>query len=180
MQQAAAQQRLFSAAPAAPGRRSAAAHPARVSSNGAGPVAKLAEGARVRVTAPVKVYHVGKFKAGLELQGMEATVVQPDVRDYRHHDGKQHELSANLPIKVGRPESLLASSRLPGYECVQARGLAAGRRSQATGGRWPLAPPFGTPLTPRRAVCPAPALNRRSSSWCLAPMARTSRCWRTW
>lgn len=48
----------------------------------------------MRVTAPVKVYHVGKFKAGLDLQGMEG-VVQADVRQY-----KGLELSATLPWKV--------------------------------------------------------------------------------
>ncbi|KAI7845848.1 hypothetical protein COHA_000582 [Chlorella ohadii] len=70
------------------------------SSNGARPVAALEAGSRIRVTAPVKVYHVAKFKEGLDLQGREATVLKPDVRDYKHHDGKKHELSANLPVQV--------------------------------------------------------------------------------
>lgn len=44
---------------------------------------------------------LGSSTAAACAQGREATVVQPDVRDYKHHDGKQHELSANLPVKVG-------------------------------------------------------------------------------
>ena len=108
----------------------------------------------------LQVYHVAKFKEGLDLQGREATVLKPDVsshcnlhvvasafgsvevwssmsagrlgtaaqaahtaqqpavhcmrlnitgvgtscppqvRDYKHHDGKKHELSANLPVQA--------------------------------------------------------------------------------
>lgn len=55
---------------------------------------EYAQGAKVRVTSPVKVYHVGKFKEGLELQGMEG-VVQGDARK-----GDGIELSATLPWKV--------------------------------------------------------------------------------
>jgi hypothetical protein len=72
--------------------------------------AALTEGQKVKVKSPVKVYHVGKFKGGLELQGMEGTVVA-DVRDYQGI-----RLSANLPIKVqfgpagpdGKPVKVLA------------------------------------------------------------------------
>lgn len=108
------QQRPF-AAPAAPTRR-AAPRAARglATGNGAGPLpvqAKLAEGARIKVTAPIKVYHVGKFKSGLELQGLEAVVVQPDVRDFKYKDGKQHELSANLPVKVGAGRAVIWGCR---------------------------------------------------------------------
>lgn len=56
---------------------------------------ELAVGTKVRVTAPVKIFHVGKFKAGLELKGMEGTV----VGDARQHKGGL-ELSATLPWKV--------------------------------------------------------------------------------
>lgn len=55
---------------------------------------ELKEGARVRVKAPVTIYHVGKFKEGLNLEGKEGTVVQ-NVAQY-----KGQELSANLPWKV--------------------------------------------------------------------------------
>lgn len=55
---------------------------------------EFAPGAKVRVASPVKVYHVGKFKDGLDLQGMEG-VVQADARQY---NGMQ--LSATLPWKV--------------------------------------------------------------------------------
>lgn len=54
----------------------------------------FAEGARVRVKSSVKVYHVGKFRDGLDLQGMEGAVLE-DVRNF-----KGTELSANLPWKV--------------------------------------------------------------------------------
>ncbi|PSC71521.1 ferredoxin-thioredoxin variable chain-like [Micractinium conductrix] len=76
------------------GRRAAAA------AAGNGAQAQLAEGAKVKVTAPITVFHSPKYKTGLDLQNREGVVVQPDVNDYRHHDGKQHTLSANLPIKV--------------------------------------------------------------------------------
>ena len=55
---------------------------------------EYAAGAKVRVTTPIKVFHVGKFKEGLELQGMEG-VVQGDARK-----GDGIELSATLPWKV--------------------------------------------------------------------------------
>jgi len=55
---------------------------------------EYAQGTKVRVTSPVKVYHVGKFKQGLELQGMEG-IVQADARK-----GDGIELSATLPWKV--------------------------------------------------------------------------------
>lgn len=59
-----------------PAARRTAARPARIanSGNGATPVtAALAPGAKVRVAVPVKVWHIGKFKEGLELQVGEAT-----------------------------------------------------------------------------------------------------------
>ena len=67
-------------------------------------------GAKVRVKSPIKVYHVGKFKEGLDLQGMEG-VVQADVRQH-----KGQELSATLPWKVqfeakdgdGKPVKVIA------------------------------------------------------------------------
>ncbi|KAI3436639.1 hypothetical protein D9Q98_006055 [Chlorella vulgaris] len=92
------QQRPFTAA-ALPARRQ---QRLRAGGIGAAPpvAAQLAEGARIKVTAPIKVYHVGKFKAGLDLEGMEGVVLQPNVGDFKHQDGKQHELSATLPVKV--------------------------------------------------------------------------------
>ncbi len=80
--------------------RLTAARRAAAAANGAGPVAALSEGSRVRVTAPIKVFHAPKYKAGLDLQGKEGTVVQPNVCDYKHHDGQKHQLSANLPVKA--------------------------------------------------------------------------------
>ena len=55
---------------------------------------EFAEGAKVRVKDSVMIYHVGKFKTGLDLQGMEG-VVQADVRNF-----KGMELSATMPWKV--------------------------------------------------------------------------------
>ena len=57
-------------------------------------MASLSTGSKVKVTKPVKVFHVGKFKGGLDLNGMTGTVVE-NVQMYQ---GK--ELSANLPWKV--------------------------------------------------------------------------------
>lgn len=57
-------------------------------------VASLQGGARVKVTQPITVHHVGKFKSGLNLQGMSGKV----IGDVRQYEGK--ELSANLPWKV--------------------------------------------------------------------------------
>lgn len=98
MQHAALQQQRPFAAAARPAGRP---QRARAAGNGAAPlaVAQLAEGSRVKVTAPVKIYHVPKYKEGLDLQGMEGTVLQPNVCDYKHHDGQKHELSATLPVK---------------------------------------------------------------------------------
>ena len=55
----------------------------------------FSQGAKVRVTAPITVHHVGKFKQGLDLKGMEG-IVQGDAR--QHSTGM--ELSATLPWKV--------------------------------------------------------------------------------
>ena len=70
----------------------------------------FAEGAKVRVKSSLKVYHVGKFKEGLELQGMEGVV----KGDARQHKGM--ELSATLPWKIqfeakaedGKPVKVIA------------------------------------------------------------------------
>ena len=70
----------------------------------------FAAGAKVKVTAPIKVFHVGKFKQGLDLQGMEGTI----TADARQHKGM--ELSATLPWKVqfeakdgeGKPVKVIA------------------------------------------------------------------------
>lgn len=62
----------------------------RVVATGSAPAA----GAQVRVTKPIQVYHVGKFKDGLNLEGRVGTVVQ-DVSSF---EGKV--LSATLPYKV--------------------------------------------------------------------------------
>jgi hypothetical protein len=98
MQHAALQQQRPFTAAVRPARRP---QRARAGGSGAAPlaVAQLAEGSRVKVTAPVKIYHVPKYKEGLDLQGMEGTVLQPNVCDYKHHDGKKHDLSATLPVK---------------------------------------------------------------------------------
>ena len=76
----------------------AAARPLRTprsTAHAAAPVScVLKEGARVRVVSPVRVFHVGKFKAGLELEGMEGTVIS-DVREF-----KGMQLSATHPWKV--------------------------------------------------------------------------------
>jgi len=56
--------------------------------------ASFQAGSRVRVTKPTTVYHVGKFKDGLDLQDRVGVIVE-DVSMYQ---GK--ELSATLPFKV--------------------------------------------------------------------------------
>lgn len=58
------------------------------------PRCDFSPGARVRVAKSVMVYHVAKFKQGLDLQGLEGTV-QEDTRQY-----KGMQLSSNLPWKV--------------------------------------------------------------------------------
>ena len=72
--------------------------------------ADLAIGAKVRVAAPVKIFHAGKFKGGLELQGLEGTIVE----DSKNHKG--YETSSTLRWKVqfapeapdGKPAKVLA------------------------------------------------------------------------
>lgn len=72
--------------------------------------AELAIGAKVRVAAPVKIFHAGKFKGGLELEGMEGTIVE----DSKHYKG--YETSSTLRWKVqfapmapdGKPAKVLA------------------------------------------------------------------------
>lgn len=54
----------------------------------------IPEGAKVRVTAEVKVFHAPKHTAGLELQGKEGVIVK-NVNYY-----KDKHLSANTPYKV--------------------------------------------------------------------------------
>lgn len=56
--------------------------------------AALAEGSRVKVTGPVKVFHAAKHPNGLELQGLEGTV-KMDVTQFK---GKV--LSAVMPYRV--------------------------------------------------------------------------------
>jgi hypothetical protein len=144
MQQSIAQRTFFAAAaPAAGGRQlrrggrhaAPAGRPVVVAS-----AAELAEGARIRVKTSVKIYHSGKFKGGLDLQGMEGTVVKPNVCDYKHHDGKQHLLSANLPVQVqfmapapdgGKDVKILAHlvSEVAGREWLAVAG--SGRQWQA-------------------------------------------------
>lgn len=80
--------------PAAP---HSAARSIRAAGSGTGTapmMAALTPGAKVRVSVPLKVWHVAKFKEGLELQGMEGTVLA-NVAEWK---GKV--LSASLPWKV--------------------------------------------------------------------------------
>ena len=65
----------------------------RCSGNGTSSGA-FGEGQRVKVAVPVKVYHAPKHPEGLDLHGMEGTVVK-DVTQYK---GKV--LSANFPLFV--------------------------------------------------------------------------------
>ncbi len=60
--------------------------------NGAG--GAFQPGQKVKVTSSIKIYHAPKHPTGLDLSGMEGTVVK-DVTDYK---GKV--LSANFPYKV--------------------------------------------------------------------------------
>jgi hypothetical protein len=88
--------------------RRATVQPRRASSALA--VVAVKEGDTVKVTRPIVVYHVGKFKDGLNLEGREGVVVE-NVMNY-----KGQELSANLPWKVqflvdgpeGKPVKVLA------------------------------------------------------------------------
>jgi hypothetical protein len=75
----------------------AAAFSLRVrASSAAGSSGTVAAGARVRVTAPVVVYHVPKTKgAATPLQGLEGVVTA--IADV-HTDGSQ--LSCTMPLKV--------------------------------------------------------------------------------
>ncbi|GAB4820747.1 hypothetical protein N2152v2_007793 [Parachlorella kessleri] len=66
----------------------------RSAGNGAAAVCELKDGVRVKVATPVTVFHVGKFKKGLSLEGLEGTVLS-DESQY-----KGQKLSANLPWKV--------------------------------------------------------------------------------
>lgn len=54
----------------------------------------VAVGAKVKVVKPIKVYHVPKAAAGLDIEGLEGVV----VRDESVYKGKV--LSANCPFKV--------------------------------------------------------------------------------
>ncbi|KXZ43812.1 hypothetical protein GPECTOR_80g172 [Gonium pectorale] len=77
---------------------SAAAYASRapliVRCSGNGSSGSFQEGQRVKVSAPLKVYHVQKHQSGLDLQGMEGVV----VADVTQYEGKV--LSANFPIYV--------------------------------------------------------------------------------
>ncbi|PNH02746.1 Ferredoxin-thioredoxin reductase, variable chain [Tetrabaena socialis] len=63
----------------------------RCSGNGS---SSLQEGQKVKVVSSVKIYHAPKHPAGIDLNGMEGTL----VKDVTHFKGKV--LSANLPFKV--------------------------------------------------------------------------------
>lgn len=56
--------------------------------------AELQEGDKVKVKSSIIVYHVGKFKEGIDLEGMEGVV----VGNASLYQGQV--LSANLPWKV--------------------------------------------------------------------------------
>jgi hypothetical protein len=86
-------------------------------------MASISTGAKVKVTKSVKVFHVGKFKEGLDLEGLTGTVVE-NVQVY---EGK--ELSANLPWKVefsvdggDKPVRVLAHLEEDEFEAVSAAG----------------------------------------------------------
>lgn len=67
----------------------------RAQGNGSSPIScEFKPGSRVKVASPVKVWHVGKFKEGLSLEGLEG-VIQANVTEY-----KGEILSANLPWKI--------------------------------------------------------------------------------
>lgn len=67
----------------------------RSNDNGATAItAELNEGDKVKVKSPVTVYHVGKFKQGIDMAGLEGTI----VGNASQFQGL--ELSANLPWKV--------------------------------------------------------------------------------
>ena len=124
--------------------------------------AELAIGAKVRVAAPVKIFHAGKFKGGLELEGMEGTIVE----DSKHYKG--YETSSTLRWKVqfapvapdGKPAKVLAHlvSRRRRRSCCRERlsccreslSLASARR----------APPMPAP-PPRLTRTPRPRRHRR-------------------
>jgi hypothetical protein len=90
--------------------RCAGAVAPRVGRRAVAVTAELAIGAKVRVAAPVKIFHAGKFKGGLELQGLEGTIVE----DSKNHKG--YETSSTLRWKVqfapeapdGKPAKVLA------------------------------------------------------------------------
>jgi hypothetical protein len=91
--------------------------------------AAIPDGARVKVTTSVKVFHSPKFADGLDLQGHEGTV-KMDVTQYK---GKV--LSANLQYRVefsvdkdGAPVKVLAHLVSPPSV---ARRLPSGRRHAA-------------------------------------------------
>ena len=56
--------------------------------------AQASEGSRVRVTAPIRVYHSLKYRKGLDIQGLEGTV----LTNVMHFKGKT--LSATKPWKT--------------------------------------------------------------------------------
>ncbi|GLC34369.1 hypothetical protein PLESTB_000736500 [Pleodorina starrii] len=84
-------QRAASVRPAAPAGRAKLL--VRCSGNGASSAA-FHEGQKVKVVAPVKVYHSHQHPEGFDLNGLEGTL----VKDVTHFKGKI--LSANFPYKV--------------------------------------------------------------------------------
>lgn len=106
---------------------------------------KLAEGAKVKVVKPVKIYHAPKLPE-LDLNGMEGTFVK-DVTEF-----KGQTLSANLPIKVAfqmekdgatvkfqahlvGPMGVLGPCERHAWMCMQVDAACThGERSRASGG----------------------------------------------
>ena len=99
--------------------------------------------------APLQVYHVGKFKQGLELQGREATVVKPDVRPQLFGGGA----GAALAFVLLGLETLFPWSACRMERC-SCRGTG-GRSQRCAAGSGPLAWSAGTLAA--RPACLQPA-----------------------
>ena len=101
--------------------------------------AELQPGTRVRVKVPLKVWHVGKYKDGLDLQGMEG-VLQANVALW-----KGQVLSATHPFKVlfnpknpenpeGKPLKVFAHLVRPLPTCPALPCLPVGRGARGWAG----------------------------------------------